>query len=174
MKIRMDFVTNSSSSSFVAFGILSQELTDLIRKLVNGKEFAYSKWCVGEIETDTFNGMVTVVTTMDFYGNYYIYDVDEYDNRTDKQKEMDDKNVNKENIIIKIVNRFLPDLTAEETTKINQLVYDAVASGKTVATTYISETDGYSRPYFNVNDFVKQGAPVQDKKKTNFDVKKKK
>ena len=160
MKIRMDFVTNSSSSSFVAFGILSSELTELIRKLVNGKEVAYSKWCVGEIQTDTFNGEITVVTTMDFWDDYHIYNCDVYDNRTDKQKERDDKKANTEKNIIKKVDLFLPTLTAEETTKINQLIHDAVASGKTVASTYISETDGYSYPYFTVNDFIK----MQDKK----------
>lgn len=173
MKIRTDFVTNSSSSSFVAFGILSHDLSKFITRLLRGKEFGYSQLYVGEIEVNDFQGLVTIVTEMDFYDNYYIYGCEEFDFRTDKQKERDDKKANTLSNILKKASLYLPTLTAEQTAKMNQMISEAFADGKTTAKTYLSETDGYDRPYFRENDFMKQDIPVQDKKKTISNAKKK-
>lgn len=152
MKIRIDFVTNSSSSSFVACGVLSRELSEFICTLSKGKTSCYSNYAVGGIEID--DDIVSVVTTLEVRDFFYLYEIDEDEERSAKEEAADNACAGKPANVADILSTFLPRLTSEEHKKLMALLEDAAGQGNIVARTYMDEEDGFDWPHYNSRDFV--------------------
>lgn len=155
MKFRSDFVTNSSSSSFVACGVLSQELAEFITDLLGGKSSSYAKCQVGMLQVD--GDVVSVTTTLDS-GDYHIFEtmIDSYDGRTQKQRRDDAQLANTPQAIAGTFSAFLPDMTPAQKNRFVQLLDQAAAKGDTSAEVYVDETDSFECRTFGSWSFTSQ------------------
>jgi len=151
MKIRADFVTNSSSSSFVSFGVLSEELAEFISELLGGETSGFSDTAVGKLTVD--KNIVSLTTTLDTFGDYHIHRY-ETDERSEAEEEEDNKQVNSASELLELMKGFLPNLREAQIEKLTELLEFAVECKRTVASTYIDETDSFFDRQYYPHDFT--------------------
>ena len=150
MKIRLDFVTNSSSSSFIALGIGDDEIAHFITTILGGRQEAYSDWRVGHLEI--FDGVTSVTTTLD-YGRFYVHNQLEDDERSPEEIEADNREGRKAHNILPALLAFFPSLSNDQERHLEKLVKAAAERGGTCAEVYIDETDGFEDREFDWWDF---------------------
>lgn len=153
MKFRIDFVTNSSSSSFVACGVLSKELADFIVELLDGKKTTFSKTQLGKLIVD--KEIVSVTTILDC-GGFYINGAIENgrDMRSSRERAADNKEANKPQNISNAIEPFLPSLTVQQKKKLDNLIAEACKIKDTTAKVYVDETDGLEYYMFDKQEFA--------------------
>lgn len=142
MKFRSDFVTNSSSSSFISCGVLSHELAEFILELLGGKTKSVAQRQVGALHV--MGDVVSVTTTLSG-GDYDIISgmEDDDDLRTPEEKESDNKKANTPRQLAATMSDFLPYLSSAQERRLLQLLKDAVQNGNTRAEVYVDATDSF-------------------------------
>lgn len=163
MKIRSDFVTNSSSSSFVAYGILSKELVSFLKEVV-GDYSAACPWQPAEMTWDW--DTVNITTEMYDAAESECFLADREDGKRHLSRhEKDKRAASKADVLMKAIQRCVDEvrITEEQKKQIQQLVEQAVAEGRVVCNTYADETDGWVLFNFSRDDFLNASCIKKDR-----------
>lgn len=151
MKFRSDFVTNSSSSSFIACGIKSKALVEFLDDASPygcSTDYGSTKLGIMVVEDD----IMSMKCLLD-YGDFHIRRLQDDQVRTAKQAAEDDAKANAVEHILASLLVFFPDLTDEERQKVEALVAEAVKAGHTKARVYFDLTDELDPHEFRPEDF---------------------
>lgn len=162
MKIRFDFVTNSSSSSFIALGVFDEELATMLKKLGEGKQLDswISDGSSGFLSGQTLGGYcvrddcITITTTLDNIDRFCDYRINRVDFEDssmdgedafpeDSRKARTLKNLKSAFDLIDI------DFSDSDRNAMHQALARAYNNESVIVKVYIDETDSFETKDFS-------------------------
>lgn len=130
MKIRLDFVTNSSSSSFTCVAMYSEELYNFLQKLIADKRYVHQPgWSYGGPEEELHLKWAWEELKFD-RNDFKVQTTEEYGS-TDKES------------IYKYICYFFEGLSADEKATLRDLISDVYKKKEYQTQKYEDQTDGY-------------------------------
>ena len=143
---------NPGDSSFVSYGILSQELTDFILELTGGEKESYYGNHVGGVRIYP-GGIVGVTSTIDeYYTNMSIRGIffpSDWDDRTEEEIAEDIKDSQNVQMMTDVISTFLPGMTPDRIQRLAELLAAGLAAGNVISRVYYDQRDSFEyRPYF--------------------------
>lgn len=168
MKIRMDFVTNSSSSSFVTFGIISPELEAFIQEM--DRDGKVEHWGDGSIRgpeacsgIENRNGVINITRDVfEFYSNPNSLrvcdeDLDYWDyNDNKKYINSDAKKILKYEEAYKAISDCFNKLSHEQELKLKDIIKRVFEDHKIDCLIFKDMTDGFCGQYFSLRSLNKR------------------
>ena len=159
MKFRADFVTNSSSSSFISIGIRSKKLVDFIYEKAGKKgknDIYYSTDLGGMIIHDDIISITERLEDIDV-GPYYLdCCLDDWyrgDSRTDRENRIDERRASKNETIAKCINLYLSLTEDADKRKLLRLTQESKRNKQLRVRVEIMETDDFEYTEFYEDDF---------------------
>lgn len=169
MKIRFDFVTNSSSSSFVTFGIISHELQQFIKEM--DSDGLIDHWgdgsikgpeaCSGIEEWDNVINITRDLSNMSGApGSLIAYNKEEGESLSESEKKKDQKKMLKSRYAYEAIADCLNGMSDIQEKELKTIVQSAFDEGHIGCKVYTDYTDGFCGEKVDSMDIERQNREI--------------